>query len=80
MNRHAIGAPCSPYLRKPLRSLHAACVEMATEHGLAAPPCGTCGLADLCGPAVPQYRLAPPRARRFVPPAASRRRRRPTEH
>ncbi len=69
MARYAIGGPCSPYLTKPLRPLHAACLEMAREHGLAAPPCGTCGLADLCGPAPRWARLPAPRTRRLGRPA-----------
>ena len=48
---HATGGPCSSYLTKPLRPLRAACADMAREHGLASPPCGTCGLAEMCGPA-----------------------------
>ncbi len=69
---HAIGAPCSPYLSKPLRPLRAACAEMAREHGLAAPPCGTCELADMCGPPPRRGFLPVPRTRRLGRPAPAR--------
>ncbi len=39
---------CSPYLLKERRELADACRQICKAHGEAAPPCGACGLADVC--------------------------------
>lgn len=65
-------APCSPYLKKPLRTLKTACLHAAKEHGFFELPCRSCGLRDLCRLEGAISLASLPRlARRRLPPPAS---------
>ena len=58
---------CSPYLLKERRELADACRQISKAHGQAAPPCGTCGLADVCRRSPQAHLIALPKRRRTPP-------------
>ncbi len=44
----ALAGPCSPYLIQRRRSLRVACHQITMTHAIAALPCTTCELHELC--------------------------------